>query len=162
MVLMRAWHTLRRARRTNRPFSAGLALGLAMPLPLVALVCWISVLASATPEADDIVPTLNTIEVKTGPLAGARVIRYFGFLSKNGNARLFQYVDHTPKDRPLWLEMNSPGGDLAATGDLTKYLAANGIGVSVSANAQCSSACVLLYASAERRYAPSNSYSVST
>lgn len=109
-------------------------------------------------ESDVTLPRFQLMPVEKGPLARSVAIRYLGTISKPGVALIRKELEKLSSERPIWLSMESGGGDVEAAASLSDYINGAKIGLAIPEKAQCASACTLMYAAAERKYASPNAY----
>lgn len=110
------------------------------------------------PEPDLTLPRSQVVQVDEGPLAGSIIVRYLGAISKPGVSFIEKEFEKLPRERPIWLSIQSGGGDVEAARMLLQYINDASIGLAIPEHGQCASACALLYAAATSRYASPNAY----
>jgi len=96
--------------------------------------------------------------IEAGPLAGSVVVRYIGAISKPGFVLIRKQLEKLSSERPIWLSMESGGGDVEAAYSLLNYINSAKVGLVIPDTAQCASACTLMYAWAEHKFAFPNAY----
>lgn len=139
-------------------FWIGCLAGAVVTAMLAVGACGLTTILVAAPDSEVTLPQMQSITVSKGPLAGSVVVRYVGTISHPGVALIQEKLQELPRDRPIWLSMQSGGGDIRAAQDLSEYTNKAGIGLVVPGNGQCASACVLLFAEAARRQTYPTSY----
>jgi hypothetical protein len=133
---------------------------------LLGAVCSVTLLISVssmttlwtTAEARFALPKFQTFEVSEGPLSGSRIVRYVGSISPQGADALIAYSKNLPTDRKTWLALQSGGGDVKSASSIASYINSVGIGALIPGNAQCASACVIVFSESNERFAFPKSY----
>jgi hypothetical protein len=133
---------------------------------LLGVACGVTLLISAssmttlwtTAETRFALPRFQTFEATEGPLSGARVFRYVGNISMQGADALIDKLNELPKDRKTWLALQSGGGDVEAASRIAHNINSHGIGTLIPGNAQCASACVILFSESNERLAYPKAY----
>jgi len=144
--------------RTWGEFLRGVGTGVAATIILAMIAVPALQYFLPPPETDVTLPRFQVMSIKEGPLAGSAVVRYIGSISKPGVVLIRKELEKLSSERSIWLSMESGGGDIEAEDSLLDYINSTKVGLVIPGKAQCASACTLMYAWAERKFAFPDAY----